>query len=651
MFSWLLFRCSRPLGFSDGELLVGDDRRRPEVAAADSEVLKALRAMQVNYPFLAQPTHHLFQWVKACEEAVKAGDVEKAKDHLARIEQEVEQEEKALRVAFRLFATPGSENLTGKEVKVMLEYLGFPAHDEDVETLLTAADKDGDKTMSLTEFQLYVGRMGGSYKLFEIRRKRMAEKHGGRSETSAATAGVMVAEALKEAGILEQEQAYWNLVLPRAPEEFIEASKLTECQKVAVRDIRVLARTNHERALPDLQRKVQTLKYTDNDLWMALAYIRELAPIIVHVDLSKVMTFMEKDTHYRNQFETRSSGGLLKPETREKWERGLFGTAYDNATGFERPKYGVLNAMNDYKGVVKCRQYGDSYLVLKDVRLRCTFSPEDSANLKSDRLAVIDYYGHVLNEYSNNELEETIKIAKSSEAAVLGDSSKVGNMKYKETQVHGEISFDKHVERLVADIRHRKADAERLKAICKRHGWKFSWMDEERERMRKEDLSTLGEEAWKEKLQAIMDKGTPDVKGVPPGFCKKGCGRRVQPGKTASGNDFTTCCRGCALGFGHNLICGNIDPELVGPGKCVHGCGKPKRQGTTVSGRPFTTCCKGCEVGVHDLTCGTVVEDGLCKFNCGRRASPGTPSGRKFDTCCRTCARTGGRTHDDSCLA
>ena len=48
------------------------------------------------------------------------------------------------------------------------------------------------------------------------------------------------------------------------------------------------------------------------------------------------------------------------------------------------------------EGVVKCKQYGDSYLVLKDCRLRCTFSPEDSANLKADRLAVLDFYGHVL---------------------------------------------------------------------------------------------------------------------------------------------------------------------------------------------------------------------------------------------------------------
>merc|ERR1719482_2328172 len=43
--------------------------------------------------------------------------------------------------------------------------------------------------------------------------------------------------------------------------------------------------------------------------------------------------------------------------------------------------------------------------------LRATFSPEDSANLKAERLACLDYYAHVLNEYSDKELVETLKVA------------------------------------------------------------------------------------------------------------------------------------------------------------------------------------------------------------------------------------------------
>ena len=37
---------------------------------------------------------------------------------------------------------------------------------------------------------------------------------------------------------------------------------------------------------------------------------------------------------------------------REKWERDLFGGEYDEAEGRERCKYGVLNVMNDFRGVV-----------------------------------------------------------------------------------------------------------------------------------------------------------------------------------------------------------------------------------------------------------------------------------------------------------
>merc|ERR1712190_461582 len=129
-------------------------------------------------------------------------------------------------------------------------------------------------------------------------------------------------------------------------------------------------------------------------------------------------------------------------------------------------KYGVQNVMNDYRGVVKCAQYGDSYLVLKDVRLRCTFSPEDSANLKAERLAVLDFYAHVLNEYSDAELQETLKVAMSSDAAILGDSSRVGSMKYKEAQIHGEIRYNSHVERLVAATKHRGTpEGGRLEAV------------------------------------------------------------------------------------------------------------------------------------------------------------------------------------------
>merc|ERR1719223_2092129 len=116
--------------------------------------------------------------------------------------------------------------------------------------------------------------------------------------------------------------------------------------------------SNHEVAMPLLQMRAKKLGYEDTDLYMTLAWIREMAPILVHTNLDKMLPFMESDTHYRNQFETKTSGGLLKPAVREKWERDLFQGNYEKARGFDRPKYGVQNVMNDYRGVVKAKQYG-----------------------------------------------------------------------------------------------------------------------------------------------------------------------------------------------------------------------------------------------------------------------------------------------------
>ncbi len=44
-------------------------------------------------------------------------------------------------------------------------------------------------------------------------------------------------------------------------------------------------------------------------------------------------------------------------------------------------KYGVMNVFNDPRGYVRLDNFGDSYVVLRNVRLRCTTSPEDSGQV------------------------------------------------------------------------------------------------------------------------------------------------------------------------------------------------------------------------------------------------------------------------------
>lgn len=104
-------------------------------------------------------------------------------------------------------------------------------------------------------------------------------------------------------------------------------------------------------------------------------YIQYQAPLIIHINLSKVISNLNKDTQYRNLFQTKVSGGSRSEGNRKQWERHLFGNVYDRCRDGERVKYGVINFTNDKNGIAKCQGYGMSTMVLKqNVRKRCTIS-------------------------------------------------------------------------------------------------------------------------------------------------------------------------------------------------------------------------------------------------------------------------------------
>merc|ERR1711988_2014345 len=146
--------------------------------------------------------------------------------------------------------------------------------------------------------------------------------------------------------------------------------------------------------------------------------------------------------------------------------------------------------------------------------------------------------------------------------------------------------------------------ASRLQEICQKNGWKFAWMKDERARLEKDSRQRLSVEAWRERLQALAEKSTPDAETtVPEGFCVKGCGRKIASGLTKSGKNFTTCCRGCAMGLGHDQRCWGRVEKQMGAGLCKNGCGRKINPGRSLSGRPYDTCCRGCSRGVHDPSC------------------------------------------------
>lgn len=451
---------------------------------------RALLKFLEDNPFLARSSHELYQWVLECKEVIISGDEEKALDIVMRMALWAERTTTVLQAAFDRFNcnTDGekdSTSLSPKEVQAMFEYLGFPSTDKDVEDMLAIMDKDNDGHLNFEEFVVYVGRTGGIYKLFEIRRKQLDRSRRDADRTADEEAD---REHLLEAGVLDDAQAFWRLVVPES--ELLVLTNLVACQKQAVRHIRQLAAANHSRAMPRLKERAKKLGFSDIELWTTLAFIREQAPIVIQIHLNKLMKFFEEDTHYRNQFETGTSHGTLSSSTRQGWERNLFGEAYNDASGFERPKYGVLNMMNDHRGVMRASQYGESYFILKDVRLRVTCSPKDSSGCDAQRLAVLDYFGHVLAEFNDNNLRQVINVANGKMASE--DSSQLDH--YKEIQIHGEVKLDSHIERIVVKNKH-KSEEKRITAICKKHGWALSWMDDH-----KEDLVTQVAPAHKTRL-------------------------------------------------------------------------------------------------------------------------------------------------------
>lgn len=474
---------------------------------------KALSALKRKRPYIAIEGHYLYRRFIQCIDAIQEKSAD-ASDIVERLTQETDMEEEALAMTYEFFRSPESEKLRHMDVRRMLNYLGKPAEKADVDNLISTFDEDSDYTLNIEMFSMWVGNMGGSSRLFAVRKISLfgknvdeffnQESEGliGRDETLVTVA--QLGEEMKEAGFEDKECLYWRLMLPISESRAV--SNLKGCQKKALLHIRNLARKNHNLALGKLQRRMLQLGCAKDDLWNTLAWIRECAPIIIQLNLDTMASPMNVDTHYRNQFETDCSNGLMNVETRKIWETRLFNGAYDGpeVKPFDRVKYGVINVMYDHRGVARTEAYGDSYMVLKDVRLRCTFTPQDSANLSSSKLAVLDYFAHELIDYTDAELKEVVRVATSTEP-VVGNSCVVEFLKYKEAQIHGEVSFANDVERIVAHDRHRTGyHAVFLQEVCDKHGIELCWMSDEKSRMEQERSVHMSPTRYRPKRRSLF---------------------------------------------------------------------------------------------------------------------------------------------------
>eukprot|EP00658_Telonema_sp_P-2_P033538 TRINITY_DN24596_c0_g1_i1.p1 TRINITY_DN24596_c0_g1~~TRINITY_DN24596_c0_g1_i1.p1 ORF type:complete len:406 (+),score=101.50 TRINITY_DN24596_c0_g1_i1:249-1466(+) len=240
--------------------------------------------------------------------------------------------------------------------------------------------------------------------------------------------------------------------------------------------VRANAKQHYGEAFVNLLPRVQKLGYSEAQLQRCLDYIRDEAPIIIHFDLQKCIDFFIKDTHYRNQFETGTSAGCLSRGSRTQWENDLFNNAYNNAADFDRVKYGVMNVVNDPAGITSAYQYGNCYMVLKHVRLRCSLSAQDSGAGRLEMLACCDYYAHVLHAFSDPELEAVMQVGNKVQNYVA--SSVISQ--YKECQIHGEVALGNDVAAFVihGDYHGNVDMGKKLEKLGKTHNVPILWMDQ-----------------------------------------------------------------------------------------------------------------------------------------------------------------------------
>ena len=238
---------------------------------------------------------------------------------------------------------------------------------------------------------------------------------------------------------------------------------LTDSQKRALNYVGMQARLAQEWSRVPLLERVRSLGFSPDDVSRALTFIRDAAPVVIHIKPEFIDLF-NKDTHYRSQHETATSGGALDLGYRDTKEATMFGEAYRYTSGREKPKYGALNPTLDPMGVsCAAPRFGDCFFILKEsVKRRCTAAGKGSKGGLVN-LGTMTSYSHCLLDYSDEELSSLMETAKAwkqgqggrvQKVSCVGHEGFIQQGSYKEVQIHGDIVFSRDVEALVLHPSH-----------------------------------------------------------------------------------------------------------------------------------------------------------------------------------------------------
>ena len=90
-------------------------------------------------------------------------------------------------------------------------------------------------------------------------------------------------------------------------------------------------------------------------IFRTLQWVRSAAPIIIHVNLDRVLKFLVDDTHYRNRFETGTSGGSTDIVARKSLEVRIWAMIKDWSSFIllEKEKNPTLSKQLEIIGVLE----------------------------------------------------------------------------------------------------------------------------------------------------------------------------------------------------------------------------------------------------------------------------------------------------------
>ncbi len=250
-------------------------------------------------------------------------------------------------------------------------------------------------------------------------------------------------------------------------------SPLNGRNKKAIEHVDSYAKPLSDKAAKSVLEKVTSLGYDLKTYHKLIDYVKNTAPIIIHIDLTRHMKHLLQDGFYRNCFEVDAKGVSYDGQRREA-ETRMFGTVYDDVdVPFNRPRYGSINIYCANNGVQSAYAYGDSYLQLKnEVKERTTFCQKDSF-YKDIQVGTFDNFLHVLDTFPTNELDNMIKVMNGSQV------TNKKNFEYKETQIHGKIQFNRDVEFIMVNKRHLSDQLimNQLKIFCERNNVEMKIME------------------------------------------------------------------------------------------------------------------------------------------------------------------------------